>query len=260
MLASKPNFIVAGVQKGGTTSLYRYLAAHPNVLRSHRKELGYFGDQFHRGESWYRQQFPTLLERSRMALRAKGWVQTGEATPYYLFHPLAAQRIKAYCPDAKIVVMLRDPVERAYSHYRHHIKLGEETLSFEEAIAAEDERLAGQCEAIEKDQGHDETAYRLYSYKTRGLYAQQLKRFFDCFDRESLLIMSSESFFADPGAAFRSTQDFLGLPVLDHDVYEQFNPGKKEGIAPETRAELEAWFQPHNEALFELLGESYDWS
>lgn len=260
MLSSKPNFIVAGVQKGGTTSLYRYLAAHPNVLRSHRKELGYFGDQYYRGESWYKQQFPTLLERSRMALRARSWVQTGEATPYYLFHPLAAARVQAYCPAAKVIVMLRDPVERAYSHYRHHVKLGEEVLSFEEALAAEDERLLGQREAIEQDKGHDETAYRLYSYKTRGQYAEQLKRWFACFDRKSMLIMSSESFFADPGAAFRKTQKFLGLPVRDHDVYEQFNPGKKEGMPSATRAELEAWFRPQNEELFELLGETYDWS
>lgn len=259
MFPSKPNFIVAGVQKGGTTSLYRYLAAHPNVLRSRRKEVGYFGDQYYRGVAWYQQQFPTYGGRFRMALRARGWVQTGEATPYYLFHPLAAQRVKAYCPDAKIIVMLRDPVERAYSHYRHHVKLGEESLSFEDALAAEDERLAGQEEAIIRDDGHDETAFRLYSYKARGYYAEQLKRWFECFDRESMLIMSSEWFFADPGAAFRKTQEFLGLPLFDHPDYKQFNPGKKESVSESTRAELEDWFRPHNQRLFELIGERFNW-
>ncbi|MEM7220378.1 MAG: sulfotransferase domain-containing protein [Pseudomonadota bacterium] len=257
--ASKPDFIVAGVQKGGTTTLFRYLSRHPFVDRADVKEVGYFADQFSRGENWYKEQFPPLTARLRMRKGRFGWMRTGEATPYYLFHPLAAQRIQAYCPRVRIVVMLRDPIERAFSHYRHHVKLGEETLSFEDAIEAEAERLDGEETRLIADPGYDARNHRLYSYLARGLYAEQLERWLTRFERDQLLIMSSESFFADPELAFDRTQRFVGLPAVKLAQYQAFNQGKKSAIADSTRERLTAYFRASNERLFEMLGFRMPW-
>lgn len=257
--SQRPDFLVAGVQKGGTTSLFRYLVQHPHVMRAARKEVGYFSDQFGRGPRWYEQQFPTRGARLRMSLRRRARIQTGEATPFYLFHPRAPERVKAFCPDVRVVVMLRDPVERAYSHYRHHVKLGEETLDFEAAIDAEAERLDGELARMLAEPDYESEPYRLYSYLARGVYVDQLTRWFEHFERESMLILSSEAFFADPEAAFVATQEFLGLPVVPRTDYEQFNPGKKEGIAAGTRDRLRDYFRPHNVRLTELLQQEFGW-
>ena len=260
MFRRRPDFIVLGTQKGGTTSLFRYLVQHPLVIPAERKEVGFFSDLYDRGLPWYRGQFPRFNKRVRLSIKRRGWIRTGEATPYYLFHPLAAERIRAFDADMKMVVMLRDPVERAYSHYRHHVKLGEETLSFEAAIEAEPDRLQGEEERMLANPDYEGRNYRLFSYLTRGQYAEQLERFFERFQRSQFLILSSEAFFADPAGVFERTQRFLGLPLRPRNDYEQFNPGHKAAIETATRERLQNHFRPHNERLFRLLGEDYGWN
>lgn len=259
MLKRKPDFVVVGTQKGGTTSLFRYLVQHPSVLRSRKKEVDFFTDDYGKGTSWYSDQFPSRIERLRASLRHRSRTLTGEATPYYLFHPLAPARIQAYCPDAKIIMMLRDPVERAYSHYKHHKKLGEETLDFASAIDAEDDRLAGELDKLATDASYVANNYRLYSYKARGRYVEQLERWLATYPKESLLILHSEEFFADPAAGFLQVQRFLNLPVHERETYEVFNPGKRSDIAPEVRASLVDYFRPYNQRLYDLLDVDYRW-
>ncbi len=135
-----PAFVIVGAQRGGTTSLYRYLAAHPGVLPASRKELHYFTNRHDRGPDWYRSQFPPT---------PPGTI-TGESTPYYLFHPHAPRRLHAFAPDVKLIVLLRNPVDRAYSHYQLQVRRRHETLPFEEAIAREEERLAGELQNSSK--------------------------------------------------------------------------------------------------------------
>ena len=139
-----PDFLVIGAQKAGTTALYAYLRWHPSIAGPFWKEVSFFDRHWARGEAWYRGQFP---------LRSSGKL-VGEASPSYVFHPLAPERVFSLVPDVKLVVLLREPGDRAYSQYQHAVALGRETLSFEDALAAEDERVRGEVERLRADQRH----------------------------------------------------------------------------------------------------------
>ena len=128
-----PDFLISGAQRGGTTSLYNYLQAHPCFELPTTKELHFFDRKFHRGLAWYRAHFPTYLEKC-FAQRIQGRAfLTGEATPNYLFHPLVSRRVAEVLPRVKLIVLLRNPVDRAFSHYHHILDLGYEHLPFAEA-------------------------------------------------------------------------------------------------------------------------------
>jgi Sulfotransferase domain len=168
-----PDFLIIGGQRCGTTSHYYYLRAHPQVLAALVKEVHFLSLHWTRGEGWYRAQFPL---RAGKAGRRPAAPLTFEATPYYLAHPLAPSRAAPLLPEVKLLVLLRDPVSRAWSHYRHMVRLGLEPLSFEEAIAQEPARLAGEVERIRSDPHYDAVRHRRYSYLARGAYAEQLQQ------------------------------------------------------------------------------------
>ena len=139
-----PAFMILGTQRGGTSSLYKYLEGHPDVAASIRKETEYFSRRFGEGEAWYRAHFPFAIGSGARRL---GF----EATPDYLFYPPTPQRVARRLPGARFVVLLRDPVERAHSHYLHMVRLGFEDLGFDEALAREADRIAGDVAALERD-------------------------------------------------------------------------------------------------------------
>ena len=253
-----PSFFIVGVQKGGTTSLYKYLAQHPCVLPAANKEIHFFTDNYHNGWAWYRRQFPSRIAQLIRTARCRHQVITGEATPYYIFHPHAAGRIKQAYPDAKIIMLLRNPVDRAYSHYLYHIK-SVEHLSFREAIDAEPERLRGELEKMMADERYQSTAYKLHSYLARGIYVDQVKRWFELFPERQILIFKSEDFFQDPAGCFLRTQQLLGLPVFSLSTYKRFNEGQKKPIDPGLRAQLVEYFRPHNKRLYDFLGRDFAW-
>lgn len=254
-----PDFFIIGVQKGGTTSLYNYLARHPAVLPAMQKEIHYFSENFHRGKAWYSARFPTRYRKLRRMLELRARILTGEATPYYIFHPHAARRIRARYPHARIILMLRNPVDRAYSHYRYHVKLGVESLSFEEAIAAEPQRLAGEMEKMVADEHYSSEACKLFSYLRRGVYIEQVRRWREYFPREQMLILKSEDFFANPAQCFLAATRFLGLEHHDLRSYDTFNAGAESALRPETRRRLVEYFRPFNEQLYAYLGIDYGW-
>ena len=196
-----PDFFIIGAQRGGTRSLYEYLSGHPDIQPARTEEVHYFSLFFDRGRRWFLSQFPPL---------GPGQI-TGEASPYYLFHPLAAERLHAVAPEAKLIVLLRNPVDRAFSHYQLEVRQGNEPLSFEEAIAAESSRLAGEVERILDDDTYASFAHQHYSYLARGRYVEQLRRWFSLFPRDQFLVLKSENFYRDPAAGYRQVTDFLGL-------------------------------------------------
>ena len=187
-LGRLPEFLVIGGQRCGTTSLYRYLAAHPSVRPATGKELQYFSLYHGRGERWYRAHFPVRPPS----------VLSFEASPYYLFDPEVPARVAATLPDARFVALVRDPAERAYSHYLHSVTYGVEPLSFADALDAEESRL--------RDGGH--TARRRYSYVARGRYAEQLARWHAAVGRERVIVLRTE----DLTARYGDILAFLGLP------------------------------------------------
>jgi hypothetical protein len=249
-----PHFLIIGAQRAGTSSLYAYLSEHPDIHPAFVKEVHFFDLEFGRGLPWYRSMFP--LE-SR--LRARGAI-TGEASPYYLFHPLAAERAAAVVPHAKLVVLLRDPVERAWSHYRHEVKGGRETLSFEDALAAEPERLA-RAEPLVRS-GAPEQLYRghrTHSYVARGRYTEQLEVWLQYFPREQFLALRSEDLFERPGDVWPRLLAFLNVGDDRGRRFTVHNQGPPGAMPQAARSWLQEQFAQPNADLVRLLGSEFSW-
>lgn len=254
-----PDFIIIGGKKCGTSSLYDYLVEHPNVAGAFRKEVHFF-DNFASGTLRYRAYFPTSAYK-RHVKRSRGLdLLTGEATPYYLFYPPAPARVRKAVPNVKLIALLRDPVDRAYSHYHHEVRNGTETLSFSEAIEREAERLGGEWEKIGRG-AYDSLSHRRYSYLSRGVYVDQVRNWRACFPEEQLLILRSEDLFADTSGVLERTAGFLDLPAMEREDRRRVNKGAyAEAMDKRTRGALVDYFRPYNERLYEYLGRDFGWS
>ena len=262
-----PDFLIIGAQKAGTTSLYAYLAAHPDVRPAGRKEVHYFDLGFtagaELGEGWYRSMFPLSARLALDGRRTGRPVRTGEASPYYLFHPAAPERAAALVPEARLLVLVRDPVERAWSHYRHEVAAGREQLGFAAALDAEPERLAGADADLRR--GIDSAAarsHRTHSYVGRGRYAEQLRAWLEHYPREQLHVMVAEELFARPAPVWRAAVEFLGLAPAAPPPFVVHNPGGvagDDGMDPACRARLTETFAGSDADLAELLGRSLPW-
>jgi Sulfotransferase domain len=256
-----PDYLIIGAQRAGTTSLHRYLVQHPGVRTMLRtKGVHFFDTAYGRGMSWYASRFPTRLTAWWVARRHGVELRTGEASPYYLFHPLVPGRVAEHLPRVKLIALLRDPVGRAYSHYQHEVARGFETLSFEEAIEAEPVRLAGETERMLADPGYHSFAHQHHSYLARGCYAEQLARWRAHFDDRQLLVLSSERFFAEPGPTFRRVLDFLELPAFTPDAFEKHNAHDYRRMGAEVHARLVDHYREPNARLYESLGDDFGWS
>jgi len=192
-----PGFIIAGAERCGTTSMFAVLRQHPAVFNGTlpRKEVHYFDNKYGRGLAWYRCHFPLTL-RARLAARGAGTPVAFEATANYMFHPLAPGRIHRDLPGARLLVMVRDPVERAYSAHAHQVGFGHETESFERALELEDSRLEGEAERIAAEPGYESFAFDHHTYRSRGYYADQLDRLASIFGRDRIHVVDSGDFFA----------------------------------------------------------------
>jgi len=256
-----PDFLIIGAQKCGTTALYQYLTEHPCIAAAFVKEVQFFhrADNFERGVNWYRAHFPLRTRRWWRQRLGRGPLLTGEATPL-MFHPHASRRVHELIPRAKLIVVMRNPVDRAYSHYHHQLIRGRETLSFEEAIQAEPQRLAGEFARMESDESYQSRSYTAYSYLARGLYLEQIQRWERYFPRQQILFVSSEQFFADPRTAFAQTIAFLDLPPHVLKRAKPHNVGRYDkAMSASTRAMLLEYFKPHNRRLFEYLQMDWGW-
>jgi hypothetical protein len=253
-----PDFIVAGAQKCGTTSLWAYLSEHPNVTPPMTKEMSFFDVNFQRGLNWYRMHFP--LNQTTSSAAPASVSLTGESTAYYMFHPLAAQRIAEMSQNIKIILLLRNPIDRAFSHYQLKVRRRQEQLSFEDALAAEPQRLAGEQEKILADPHYYSVNHDRFSYLSRGIYADQLIRWRRIFTPDRLLILESSEFFNRTAEVFERVLQFLGLPNWKPEHFGNRFPGKyRERMSDDTRLRLIEYFRPHNERLFELLGQRFNW-
>jgi len=249
---AEPSFLIIGAQRCGTTSLYRYLAQHPDVEQPLVKEVHYFSSSSYlRGESWYRAHFPKT---------PPGPTVTFEATPYYLFHPLAPRRIAAALPSSKFIVCVRDPAHRAYSHYQHSVQRGYESLPFESALAAEPSRLDGEARRLELDEHYDSHAYKAFSYFTRGLYVDQLRRWERYVPHDRTLVLSSDDLYTSPAETYGKVLAWLGLRAWEPTSFDVFERSRAVPTSSDsTRAALVDAFRPHNQRLFDYLGRDLGW-
>lgn len=254
-----PDYLVVGAARAGSTSLYSYLVRHPLVGAASHKEIHFFDLNYERGASWYRRHFPTVASRELARRRYGSDLITGEASPYYLFHPHVPGRVRALLPDVRLIVLLRDPVARAYSQYQLERRAGRERLSFEEAIEREEERIGAETARVEADPGYASSAHRHFSYLARGIYAPQLERWLALFPREQLLVLRSEDLFADPPAVFRQALAFLELPPWELPQYRAFNYSPYPEMSPSVRTFLAGYFREDNQRLSDLLGRDFGW-
>ncbi|GAB6985664.1 sulfotransferase family protein [Nocardioides pyridinolyticus] len=255
-----PSFILVGAQRAGTTSLFRALTSHPSIFSANfHKGVNYFDVNYTRPFAWYRGHFPTEASLRRHARRAGAEPVTFEASGYYMFHPCAAERIARHLPDVRILAMLRDPVERAYSAWKHEAARGYETESFERALELEEERLTGEVHRIQADPAYYSFSHRHHAYLGRGEYVAQLRRILDLFPADRLHVIDSETFFERPETTYAGVLDFLGLPVVLPDRFDRWNGRPSSPMAVATRAALREHFAGPDAALADLLGRRPAW-
>jgi hypothetical protein len=262
---SLPDFLIIGAKRGGTTSVWNWLVRHPHVAPmfpalQQIKSPHYFDLNYGRGERWYRSHFPSKAALDRAAQRAGIRPLIGEASPYYLFHPLVADRVQATVPKARMIVLLRNPVDRAYSNYWERRGSSAECLpTFEAALDAEPERLRGQTARILANPNYYSRHHDCHSYLARGQYAEQLERWFERFGRDQLLILPFDDLRRDPSATYRQIQEFLSLPVVEPPRLDHHNKLPVPPMHPATRERLVEHYRPWNARLAQLLGTTFDW-
>lgn len=256
---ARPDLVIAGVQKGGTTPFFRFLSEHPQVMRGLVKESHYFDRHYHRGPIWYRALYPLKVSRRRQQNKLGLPVRVMDATPDYVFDPRAPERIARDLPDARFVIFLRDPVARAYSNYQMMVAREYETLSFADAVAAEPERVAGEWDKMLADPDYISHPIRIFGYMLRSRYADQLERWFAHVPRERTLVVRSEDAREDPARAFRQLTDFFEIEPFDPPSFTPPNARSYAPLDPGLRRELADEFAESNRRLAEILGRDMGW-
>jgi hypothetical protein len=245
-----PTALIIGAQKAGTTALYAWLRRHPAVVGPAWKEVNYFDRRYTKGERWYRGNFPI----------ARGATVVLEATPGYLFHPLAPQRVRQLLPQARLVALVRDPIARAYSHYQHEVALGREPLSFEDALDAEDGRMEGELERMLADPAYFSYAWWNYTYLARGRYAEQLERWLAVFPEEQLLVVPTDELTERPAETYAAVLEHVGAPAHELGEYPRVFGRSYGNMSRGTRERLAHYFAEPNRRLYELLGRDLPWT
>ncbi|HLR97899.1 MAG TPA: sulfotransferase [Jiangellaceae bacterium] len=256
----RPDLIVVGGQRCGTTSLFRALEQHPQLVRpTLNKGINYFDINYDRGEQWYAGHFPTarsVRHRTGGDRRAVAF----EASGYYLFHPLAPERIARDLPDIKIIAMLRDPVERAFSAWKHERARGYEAEPFDRAIEMESERTRGEADRMRKDPGYQSYAHRHFAYAARGDYPKLLGWYYDLLPAAQIHVVYSEDFFANPAAEFARITRFLDVDHAPGLLFEQHNARRSGPMPPRAQRLLEERFAGQGDQLEALVGRRPPWS
>jgi hypothetical protein len=257
-----PDALIIGAQRAGSTSLYDHLTQHPGVKGARMtKEVHFFDAAWDRGVGYYAKFFPSQRARDRFSTRHGYDLVALDATPYYMFNPHCPGRVASLIPEARLIAVLRNPIDRAFSHYKHEVATGFETsASFEEAIDREDERLEGEVERMMSDETYRSVAHQHFSYLSRGRYDEQLARWFDLFAADRVLILVSEELFRDADPAMRQVYRFLDLPDHASGPFPASNAstgGSK--LLPQTRARLREYFAEPNRRLYDTLGRDLGW-
>ncbi len=280
-----PDAVILGAARSGTTSIQERMRQHPGFLACPTREIHFFDVdiQWSLGFGHYRRNFPFIWERAAAIRAGRGPALVGESSPYYLAHPFSPERLQACIPNARLIALLRDPTERAISHWNWRVNRGHESRSFEEAVREELTLLRDlppggspgvlrEGEDWEDDDGGIVSRSGVYArvgstprvrrwqaYLARGIYLEQVQRWHAVFPREQLLILISERYFADPEASLARLWEHLGLPNVPTQDEKRNARKNKATIDPAVIEEVRTFFRPHNAALEAYLGESLGW-
>lgn len=251
-LVKWPDFLIIGTQKGGTTTLHNMLSQHPQIFMPPGKEIHFFDNHYHKGVEWYQNHFPREgFTRPKIA---------GEASPYYLFHPLVPERVASHVPGVKLIVMLRNPIDRAYSQFRHEQKLGYEPgQNFLKAI---DRELTGFEEEENKLINGEISFSRFhssFSYLHRGLYFQQISRWLNYFSRNQMHFIKSEDFFQHPQQELEKVYMFLGVRCIYPEDVRPMNVNTYPEQDNDLKQKLRDYFSSDTGQLAGLIGEKFSW-
>ncbi len=225
----RPDVFIVGAPKCGTTAMDKYLASHPDIFMG-KKEMNVFGQDLHFGRQFYRRDLSEYLNEFN---GRNGQGHAGEASVWYLFSTRAAEEIKAFNPEARIIIMLREPSEMIHSLYHQFRFDGNEHLStFEEALAAEEARRAG------RKFGRQTYFAQGLQYRDTARYAEQVRRYFEVFGRSRVHVILYEDFAADVGACYRAALEFLGVDSEQGERNFEIVNGNKTVKNPAIRALL----------------------
>jgi len=258
-LRMSPEFLVVGAQRCGTTTLYRLLVDHPSIVKPlFHKGVGYFDLSYDRSWNWYRGHFP-IASLAAARTRGHGRPVTFDSSGYYMYHPLGATRIARSMPDVKVVVLVRDPVERAHSAHAHELARGFEDQPFEAAVELESERIAGEADRMRSDPSYQSFHHRHHSYLARGRYADQVVALQQALPPEQVFVIDANRFFAEPVEQFCLLQEWLGLPVYRPRHVEQANARPRAPMAEGLRDRLLDYFEQPDAQLQRILGAVPSW-
>ena len=253
-----PDFIVIGVGRGGTTTLHHNLSKNPSLFSASYDETGFFDENFHLGLNWYRSLFPTKFTKNKIIKNSNNFLSY-EVTPSYIRKPWTARRIKKILPNVKLIAILRNPVDRTYSHYNMSVNEGNNKNSFQNIMDKNFKEL-------EKLSSYDKTSDEYFknfvehSHLARGLYAEQLKTWFNIFDKKQIHITSTENLSSNPQQTFSKIFNFLEIPDYKVKKLENKRKGNYLPMQNNVRKKLLNYFKPYNEELFELIGQKFNWN
>ncbi len=237
-----PDFIIIGATKCGTTSLFFYLNQHPQILAPHKKEINFFNHNFQMGVPWYLAHFPAIADTNEFI--------TGEASPVYFYDEQVIQRLKQLFPETKLIMMLRNPVQRTISEYYHAVNHGLENRSLIELIELEKKLLATQprSEVMQK-----------FGYLLNSIYVEKIAKWMTNFSNENILIIESELFFEQTDLIMTKTWEFLGLPYIEQEERIRYNTGCYSPVIPEIKQKLQEFFVSYNQELEQYLDRKFNW-
>ena len=253
-----PDFLVIGAKRCGTTSLYQHLSEHPCISRSPRDNIGFFNENYHLGINWYKSLFPTVFYKKKMESKNKHCLFF-DVTSTYMEEELTAKNVYEVNPNQKIIVILRNPVDRAYSHYHVNVKEKSEKRSFEDAVFEEMNRIKSERIIQNKNKNLRVFTPNNIHYLKKGFYALQLKSWFKIFPREQILVLSTEEFQEDQNLIYKKIFDFLNIPNMKIKNTEKMEKGNYIPMKDETRKLLLDYFRQYNYELFELINNEFDW-
>jgi hypothetical protein len=255
-----PDFLIIGAAKSGTSSLYDYLVQHPSIFPCIVKEPNYFARYYDKGTSWYKGCFSTTMLKYNTEKIKKLKFLTGEASTQYYWYPHVPKRVKQLLPNVKLIILLRNPVDRSFSHYQMEVRHGNENLSFEEAIKEEEKRTESEYEKIINDEYYFSSKYTMQAYIAKSIYIESVKRWTNYFPKEQILFVNSADFYKNTPETMNKIFDFLDLPHHSLSNYEVIRKGNYSKIKSSTRQELLEFFKPYNEELYKHIGINFDWN
>ena len=251
-----PDFLVIGAKRCGTTSLYQHLPEHPCISKSPHDNMGFFNDNFHLGVNWYKSFFPTTFTRNKIKSKFGGFLAF-DVTTKYMEEESTANNVYQTKPNMKIIIILRNPVDRAYSQYHLSVRQTAERRSFEDVVEENMNRL--NKESHEHYEIKPKFSAKEDNYLKKGLYALQLRYWLKIFPRENILTVSTEEFESNQQIIYNKIFEFLNISKFEVKNTKKMQKGNYPPIKSETRNLLLDYFRQHNHELFELINMKFDW-